>query len=373
MSYTQKKFILVVGAGLSGAVIAERLARKKDYEVLVIDKRDHLGGNCFDYRDENNILVNQYGAHLFHTDDEKVWEYVNGFAKWKRWDHKVLGLIGNRLVNIPVNINTVNTLCNQDIKSPEEMLLWLKKNQVSYKKIRNSEEMSKSRVGQILYEKIFKPYTFKQWGKYPNELAPSVLARIPIRCDFNEKYFDDRFQALPEGGYSKLIKNILTHKNITVKLKCDFFRLKKKLNYSKLIFTGPIDHYFAQTGLPKLEYRSIKFVKETYKNMNYFQPNSVVNYLEAKNKFTRIVEYKHFLNQKSAHTTIVKEYTKSGGDPYYPVPNDKNQKLYKKYEKLALKEKDTIFLGRLANYKYFNMDQAIKNALDFFEKNQNLF
>jgi len=364
--------ILIVGCGLSGIVIAERFANILNKKVLIIDKRDHVGGNIYDYIDkETNILISKYGAHLFHTNNERVWEYINKFDKWIRWDHQVLGYVDNKLINIPVNINTVNSLCNENIKSKEEMDIWLEKNQLKYDNIDDSEKMGKSRVGEYLYEKIFRDYTYKQWNKYPNELDSSVLARIPIRNDFDNRYFNDKYQALPEKGYSQFVNKILNNKNITVLLNTDYFEFinKKELNIKTIIYTGPIDAYYADKGLEKLEYRSIDFVYERYQYMNYFQTNSVVNYPQNNVEFTRIIEYKHFLNQKSDHTIIVKEYTKDNGEPYYPIPNKKNMELYEKYKLLSLNEKNVHFLGRLANYKYFNMDQAILNSLEYFDNN----
>lgn len=361
-----KNDLLIVGAGMSGAILAERFASQNNTKVLIIDKRDHIGGNCYDYIDENGILMNKYGAHLFHTNDEDVWEYIQKFSEWQRWDHRVFGSIEGKIINIPVNINTVNALCGTNIKNEEEMNEWLETVQVKYEKITNSEEIAKSRVGEELYKKLFRDYTFKQWNKYPEELDPSVLSRIPIRNNFDERYFDDRYQVLPKYGYTKFVENILSHPNITVLTNTNYFDIKDKIDYKTLIFTGSIDSYFENAGLEKLEYRSIEFTEERYKNMNFYQTNSVVNYPELDIPFTRIVEYKHFLNQQSPHTTIVKEVTKDFGEPYYPVPNETNLSLYEKYRKLAELEKDAHFIGRLASYKYFNMDQAIKNSLDFF-------
>lgn len=367
-SIEDKKYdVLVVGAGLSGAVIAERFASVKNLKVLVIDKRDHVGGNCHDYVDDNGILMNKYGAHLFHTNDVEVWDYVQNYAEWVRWDHKVLGVVDGKLVNIPVNINTVNALCGTNITDEQEMNLWLSTVQIKYELITNGEEQAKARVGEELYEKIFKNYTYKQWNKYPDELDASILARIPIRNNHDERYFNDKFQALPKLGYSKFISEILNHSNITVKTNVDFLDIKSKVGYETLIYTGPIDSYFSDKGLEKLEYRSIDFIIEKYQDMNFYQQNSVVNYPGKEVPFTRIVEYKHFLNQKSPHTTIVKEITKESGDPYYPVPNEKNKVLYEKYRALAQNETNVYFIGRLANYKYFNMDEAIKNSLNFFK------
>jgi len=368
-----KKYnVLIIGCGLSGVVIAERFANDLGKKVLIIDKRDHIGGNIYDYVDEDtNILMNKYGAHLFHTNNERVWEYINRFSKWIRYDHKVFGNVDNKLINIPVNITTVNELCNEHISSIEQMNEWLKKNQIQYDNIDNSEKMGKSRVGEILYEKIFKNYTFKQWNKYPEELDPSVLARIPIRNNFDIRYFDDKYQVLPEKGYTKFIEKILTNDNIDVKLNTNYFEFIKEnplSEFETVIYTGSIDQYYENKGLEKLEYRSIDFIIEKHRNMNYYQTNSVVNYPELNVPYTRIVEYKHFLNQQSKDTVIVKEITNDIGEPYYPVPNKKNLDLYEKYKSFTLQENKIHFLGRLANYKYFNMDSAILNSLEYFDE-----
>jgi len=361
--------ILIVGCGLSGVVIAERLANVLNKKVIIIEKRNHIGGNCYDYKEkESNILINKYGAHLFHTNNEKVWNYINKFDKWVRWEHKVLSYVDDKFVSIPVNITTINQLCEENLENEEDVKEWLTENQVKYNEINNSEEMAKSRIGETLYNKLIKDYTYKQWNKYPSELNKSVLERIPIRPNFDTRYFNDKYQALPQKGYTHFFEQILDNKNIEVKLNCDYFDfIKENNNYEYTIFTGPIDSYF--NDYEKLEYRSIDFKIEVIKNMNYYQPNSVVNYPQNNVEFTRIVEYKHFLNQKSENTVIVSETTNNKGEPYYPVPNERNLSLYEKYKKLAEAEenKNVFFIGRLANYKYFNMDQAILNSLDFFE------
>jgi UDP-galactopyranose mutase len=361
--------ILIVGCGLSGAVIAEQYATRTDKKVLIIDKREHIGGNVYDYIDESTgIRVSKYGAHLFHTNDEQVWKYINKYGKWTRWDHEVLGNVDGKLINIPVNINTVNALCGENLRTSEEMDAWLLENQEHYEKITDSEQMAKSRVGSLLYDKIFKHYTYKQWAKYPEELDASVLARIPIRNDFDNRYFSDRYQVLPTDGYTQFVANILKHENITIQLGVQFTEEDKE-QFETIIYTGPIDMYFENYGLEKLEYRSIDFVSEVHKNTPFYQPSSVVNYPESVVPYTRIVEYKHFLNQTSTDTIVVKEYTTDVGEPYYPIPNKRNMDLYEKYKELTCDHPNVHFIGRLANYKYFNMDAAIKNALVYFENN----
>ncbi len=365
--------VIIVGCGLSGVVTGERLASQRNKKVCILEKRNHIGGNCYDYKDENGILINKYGAHLFHTNNEAVWKYVKEFDEWERWEHKVVGIVDDKIVSIPVNITTVNMLCDENIQNEMEMKKWLENNQKKYEEIKNGEEMAKSRVGEKLYEKVFHHYTYKQWNKYPNELKPEVLARIPIRSDFDDRYFSDKYQALPKYGYTHFFEQLLKHENIDYFLNIDFHKIKNLIPSNKtIIYTGPIDDYFGDIGFERLEYRSINFEIEHIKNMNFYQVNSVVNYPEPNVPFTRIVEYKHFLNQKSPHTTIVREYTTDKGEPYYPVLNEKNLELYEKYKVLAeeeMKKNNIHFLGRLANYKYFNMDQAIQNSLEYFYSN----
>lgn len=360
--------ILIIGAGISGATLAERYA-SLGKKVVVVEKRDHIAGNCYDYYDENGILVSKYGAHLFHTNDQEVWDYVNQFSEWYPWEHKVIARVDDKTVPIPVNITTVNTLFDTNIETEEEMNKWLDENRVVYNPPKNGEEAVLNRVGPVLYEKMFIHYTKKQWDKFPEELNASVLERIPVRTNYDDRYFSDKYQALPKGGYTQIFKNMLNHPNITVLLDTDYFDIKDNLQgYEKLFYTGPIDRFieFKDKMVDKLEYRSINFVTE-HLDQEYFQENSVVNYPGKEVDFTRIIEYKHFGNQKSDKTSIVKEYTVDDGEPYYPVPNEKNQKVYDLYKREAEKLTDVYFVGRLANYKYFNMDQAFKNALELFE------
>lgn len=364
--------IVIIGAGISGAVLAEGYA-SLGKKVLVIEKRDHIGGNCYDYIDENRILVSKYGAHLFHTNHEDVWAYVNRFATWYNWEHRVLAHVDDKLVPIPVNIQTVNRLFDLNIRSEEEMIKWLDQNRPHIAHPKNGEEAALARVGPVLYEKMFRHYTKKQWDKYPEELDAEVLNRIPVRTNFDDRYFSDKYQALPKGGYTRFFEKIFDHPNITIKLNTDYFDVKDLIEQpEKLFYTGPIDRYFDfKFSLDdKLEYRSIRFVSETI-DQEHYQENSVVNYPGTEVDFTRIIEYKHFGNQKSDKTTIVKEYTVDGGEPYYPILNERNRCIYEKYNQEAQKLTDVHFVGRLANYKYFNMDEAFKNALDLFERLKN--
>ena len=354
----------MVGAGLSGCTIARTLA-EKGISVHIIERRDHIAGNCYDEINEHGIRVSKYGAHLFHTNSDRVWAFVTRFAEWVPWYHKVIGTINGTYFPIPVNRTTVNTLCNTDLQTEDDMKKWLQIHSIPHPHPKNSEDVALHRVGPELYQKIFKDYTYKQWAKYPNELDPSVLERIPVRTNDEDGYFSDRFQALPKNGYTEFVKAMIDHPLIRVDLQTQY-EPRLRSDYDRIIYTGPIDLFYAEQGYPKLEYRSIRFETE-HLEIDQFQPNSVVNYPSATEPFTRIVEYKHFLNQTSNKTTIVREYTTADGDPYYPVPTAKNKEIYEQYRHLAEKEEGVDFVGRLANYKYYNMDAAIENALDACE------
>jgi len=355
--------VLVIGAGLSGCTIARTLA-EAGVSVHIIERREHVAGNCYDEIDKNGIRVSKYGAHLFHTNSERVWTFVNRFSEWVPWYHKVIGRIEKTHFPIPVNRTTVNTLCGADLQTEEDMKKWLEQNAIPCADPKNSEEVALQRVGPELYQKIFKEYTYKQWAKEPSELDRSVLERIPVRTDDQDGYFSDKYQALPKNGYTEFIKNMCDHPLISIEYNASYHDRYRHL-YECICYTGPIDLFYADRGYPALEYRSIRFETE-YLEIDQFQPNSVVNYPSATEPFTRIVEYKHFLNQDAPdRTTIVKEYTVADGDPYYPVPTTRNKEVYEKYQLLAEEEekKGVFFVGRLANYKYYNMDAAIENAL----------
>ncbi len=366
--------VLIVGAGISGLTLAERFASQKGSKVLVIDKRNHIGGNCYDYYNDDGILISKYGAHLFHTKLDDVWEYVQKFSEFTPYQHKVLSSVDGKLVPIPVNITTVNTLFNLNIKNEQEMDEWLSQHQIKNDNPQNGEEAALARVGKVLYEKMFHNYTKKQWDKDPKELDPSVLNRIPVRNNFDDRYFSDPHQGQPKEGYTKLFEKMTDNPNITVQLDTDYFKIRESLpSHTTLFYTGPIDQYFdfKYSVDEKLEYRSLKFDFETY-DKEFFQENSVINYPNNDYDYTRIVEYKYFTGQKHPKTTISKEYSvdymPGVNDPYYPVPNPRNQEIFAKYQEEAkkLEEKGIYFVGRLANYKYFNMDQAFKNALELF-------
>jgi len=379
--------LLIVGCGLSGAVIAERCSQELGMKSLILDVRDHIGGNCYDYVEGHGLRASKYGAHLFHTKFERVWDYVTQFSQWMPFDHRVKGLVPDengvkQLVPIPPTQETVNTLFGASVGSEEEMGKWYEQNRQKPPgdEPANGEEAALSRVGPKLYEKIFKHYTKKQWDKYPAELDASVLMRLPCRTSTDDRYFGDEWQALPVRGYTRIFENMLLRDpNITIRLNVDYFKARSEgalPSYGLLVYTGPIDSYFAQQGMPRLEYRSLRFEEEWVPEPEdgFFQPAMVVNYPSPDVEFTRIVEYKHVPNQPEAvkrgevkGSLIAREVSSAEGDPYYPVPNPKNNELYQKYKDLADKEEGVAFVGRLASYKYFNMDQAILNALEMFD------
>lgn len=360
--------IVIIGAGLSGAVFAERCATILKRPVVIIDKRSHIAGNCYDFVDDSGIMVSKYGAHIFHTSDTQVWEYIHNFSDWKPYEHRVLSSVESKLVPVPINIDTVNTLLNLHISSPEEMRQWVKAQTPKNPKVKNSEDAALALFGnKRLYELMFKNYTYKQWSIWPIDLEPSVLSRIPIHYDFNDRYFDDPYEAIPTNGYTKFVENLLSNPLIEVVLNTDYFDIKSSLTkYHKLIYTGPIDQYFGDK-YNKLQYRSLRFEFETL-NTPSFQDAAVVNYPSQDVPFTRIVEYKKLYGSNSQQTVISREFPSWDGEPYYPVPTQHNRDLYAKYCQEADRTKDVIFAGRLANYKYFNMDEAIKNSLEIFGK-----
>ena len=362
--------VLVVGAGLSGAVVAERAAAAGQ-RVLVLERRAHAAGNCFDATLPGTALrVALYGAHLFHTDSARVWRYVQRFGAWRRWEHEVRARVGGALVPLPVNPTTVNMLVNASLASPAEMRAWLAAQdgaRAGGRAANNSADVALQRVGRRLFELIFRPYTRKQWEREPAELNASVLARIPVHESFDTRYFTDRYQALPVDGYTALIDAMLDHPLITVALNTDYFEVERDIARRHTVYTGPIDRFFADQGLEALQYRSLEFEHVLLPYVHYFQPNSVVNYPGLEWNFTRIVEHKHFLHQESPHTVISFEYPSKNGEPYYPIPSPRNQALFDQYQALADNTTDVHFVGRLANYKYLNMDQAIARALDWFD------
>jgi UDP-galactopyranose mutase len=355
---------LIVGAGFAGCVMAERLASQLDKKVLLVERRSHIGGNAYDYYDDSGVLIHKYGAHIFHTNHEDVWQYVNIFSKWNNYKHRVLVSVDGKRVTIPINLKTVNTLLDKDFTKPKLIEYF---NSVRSKglEIKNSRDVIVSQVGEYLYEKIFKNYTFKQWGVYPEDLLPEVTQRIPVRFDDNEVYFSDTFQGLPLDGYTKMFEHILDNKNIKILLNTDFKEVELEYKFRQIIFTGAIDYFFDYIH-GRLPYRSLRFEFERH-DCQYFQEAAVVNFPND-HDFTRIVEAKHMTLQSCPVTTISREYPMDSGEPFYPMPMTYAHDIYRKYQLEASKLKSVYFVGRLAEYCYYDMDMAIKRALDVFKE-----
>lgn len=365
--------ILIIGAGLSGATLAERYSNA-GAKVLVLDKRSHLAGNCFDHLDqETGIRVSNYGAHLFHTNSQEVWDYVRQFATWRPYQHQVLVKVGKKLLNLPINLNSVNQFFELNLSDAEAMKKFLAKKRHKLAKIQSSQDYVLSMVGSELYEAIFANYSQKQWALDPSELDASVIKRNPIRYNRDNRYFTDRYQALPEGGFEGLVTKMLKHRNIKLQLETDFFAWRKTADLSKfdqIFYTGAIDQYF-DYAYGHLEYRSLDFHFERH-DQEFYQATGAVNYPSLDYPFTRIIEYKHFYPPtKSVGSTVIsKEYPTWDGEPYYPVPRQRNHDLLQKYQKEAkkLEAQGIYFVGRLGTYRYINMDQAIAEALKLFKR-----
>ncbi|QYF88277.1 UDP-galactopyranose mutase [Brevundimonas sp. PAMC22021] len=356
---------LVVGAGFAGSVLAERLA-SSGQKVLVVDRRPHIAGNAYDRMDEAGVLMHQYGPHIFHTNSAEVFDYLSRFTEWRPYEHRVLARVGDKLVPMPINRTTLNALYGVDLQSDEQAEAFLASRAEPVEKIRTSEDVVISAVGRELYETFFRGYTRKQWGLDPSELDKSVTARVPTRTNVDDRYFTDAFQAMPLHGYTKMFENMLDHPNIRVETGVEYRDVVDEVVYDRLVFTGPIDEFFDHR-YGKLPYRSLRFRHETLDQAN-FQPVATVNYPDEATPYTRITEYKHLTGQSHPRTTVTYEYPAAEGDPYYPIPRAENQALFKKYEALALARPDVAFVGRLATYRYYNMDQVVGQALATFRK-----
>jgi len=355
---------LVVGAGLFGAIFAYE-AKKSGKSVLVIDKRDHIAGNIYT-ENVDGINVHKYGAHIFHTSNKKVWEYVNNFAEFNNYINAPVAVYKDELYNLPFNMNTFSKLWN--IKTPDEAKAIIEKQrqESGITDPKNLEEQAISLVGTDIYEKLIKDYTEKQWGKPTTELPAFIIRRLPVRLTYDNNYFNDTYQGIPIGGYTQIVEKMLNHENIDVETNVDFFANKEQYmkDFPKIVFTGMIDEFF-DYKLGELEYRSLRFENETLDMENY-QGNAVVNYTDAETPYTRIIEHKHFEFGNQEKTIITKEHSKTwekGDEPYYPVNNDRNNHLYKSYKKLADEQGNVIFGGRLGHYRYYDMHQVIGAAL----------
>jgi len=355
---------LIVGAGYAGSVLAERLANGLGKKVMICDVRPHIAGNAYDHYNDDGILVHKYGPHIFHTNSAEIFDYLSRFTEWREYQHRVLASVDGMQVPIPINLDTINKLYGLSLNSLEVKDLFEKMREPC-EHIRTSEDVVVNAVGRELYEKFFKNYTKKQWDLDPSELDASVTSRVPTRTNRDDRYFTDRFQAMPRQGYTRMFENMLDNPNITIALNCDYNDLKEEVRYKDLIFTGPIDAFF-NYRYGKLPYRSLEFKHETH-DTEVYQQAPVVNYPNEQ-AYTRITEFKYLTGQKHNKTSIVYEYPRAEGDPYYPIPKPENAELYQKYQALAATRADVHFVGRLATYKYYNMDQVVGQALTLYSK-----
>jgi UDP-galactopyranose mutase len=356
---------LIVGAGFAGSVLAERLANELGERVLIVDKRSHIGGNAYDEYDEAGVLIHPYGPHIFHTNARDVFEYLSRFTKWRGYEHRVLASVDGQRVPIPINLDTVNALYGLSLTSFElEAFFEARAEPVEH--IRTSEDVVVSKVGRELYEKFFRGYTRKQWGLDPSELDASVTARVPTRTNRDDRYFTDTYQVMPLHGYTAMFKRMLEHPNIQIMTQTDYRQIVDLIPWKRMIYTGPVDAYF-DFRYGKLPYRSLEFVHETHETST-FQPVGTVNFPNSQ-AYTRVSEFKHITGQRHDHaTSVVYEIPRADGDPYYPVPQPENAALYRRYAEDAAREAPRVrFVGRLATYKYYNMDQVVAQALKMFE------
>ena len=364
---------LVVGAGFAGSVLAERLAALRGEKVLVIDRRDHIAGNAYDHLDEAGVLIHRYGPHIFHTNSEAVFRHLSRFTAWRPYEHRVLAEVRSpgtgekMLVPMPINLDTINRLYGLELNE-DEVEGWLASRAEHVERVRTSEDVVVGKVGRELYELFFRGYTRKQWALDPSELDKSVTARVPTRTNRDDRYFTDRFQAMPRDGYTAMFGRMLDHPNITVRCGMEFAEARKRFSFRRLVWTGPVDEYFG-FRFGKLPYRSLKFRHETL-DREWALPTGTVNHPEEATPFTRVSEYKWMTGQVHPKTSITYEFPSAEGDPYYPIPRPENAALYKKYEALADAELGTWFVGRLATYRYYNMDQVVGQALATFERIQ---
>ncbi|WP_118855861.1 UDP-galactopyranose mutase [Sphingomonas mesophila] len=357
---------LIVGAGFAGSVLAERLASQHGARILLVDRRDHIGGNAYDERNDAGILYHKYGPHIFHTNSQAVVDYLSQFTKWRPYEHRVLAAVRGKQVPIPINRTTLNRLFDLDLETDDDAAAYLASRAEPVAEIRTSEDVVVNAVGRELYELFFRGYTRKQWALDPSELDKSVTARIPTRTNTDDRYFTDSFQAMPADGYTAMFEKMLANPLIERRLGTDYREVRDLVDYDHLIYTGPIDEYFDHR-FGKLPYRSLKFDHRTLEQER-FQPTGTVNYPAEDVPYTRISEYKHLTGQKAPVTTITYEYPAAEGDPYYPIPRPENQALFKRYEALGDATEGVTFVGRLATYRYYNMDQIVGQALATFRR-----
>jgi UDP-galactopyranose mutase len=355
---------LVVGAGFAGSTIAERLAAHAGKTVLICDKRPHIGGNAYDHYDEAGLLVHKYGPHIFHTNSRDVYGYLSRFTGWRTYQHRVLASVDGQLLPIPINLDTVNRMYGTNYTS-FQLDDFFKSVAEPVAQVRTSEDVIVSKVGRELYEKFFRNYTRKQWGLDPSELDAAVTARVPVRTNRDDRYFNDTYQVMPLHGYTRMFERMLTHPNIKILLNAGYREVEGTIPHAEVIFTGPVDEFF-DYRFGRLPYRSLDFKFET-QNIPVAQQGPVINH-PNENAYTRVTEFKYLTGQEHPRTTVVYEYAKAEGDPYYPIPRPENAVLYRKYQDLADATPGVHFLGRLGTYKYYNMDQVVGQALTLYSK-----
>ena len=356
---------LVIGAGFAGSVIAERLASQANKKVLIVDRRNHIGGNAYDHYNDHGILVHKYGPHIFHTNSERIFGYLSKFTPWRQYEHRVLASVDGQLLPIPINRTTVNKLYGLNLSTEEECQAFLDSRAEPCEHCYTSEDVVVSKVGRELYEKFFRGYTRKQWGLDPSELDAQVTARVPTRTNIDDRYFTDTYQSMPLHGYTRMFEKMLSHPNIKILLSTDYREIRHMLPHREIVFTGPVDEYF-DYRYGKLPCRSLEFKHETLDTEQHL-PVAVVNYPNDQ-PYTRITEFKQLTGQQHTKTSVVYEYPQASGDPYYPIPKPECTELYAKYKALADQTRGVHFVGRLATYKYYNMDQVVGQALMTYEK-----
>lgn len=364
---------LIVGAGFTGAVLAERIASQLNERVLIMERRDHIGGNAYDYCDEHGVLVQRYGAHIFHTNSRKIWDYLSQFTSWRSYSHRVRAVVDGHTIPVPFNLNSLETLFPRAMAERLERKLIESYGfgaSVPIFKMLDGSDVELKELARYIYRNVFEGYTFKQWGLKPDELDKSVTGRVPVFVSRDDRYFQDSYQGMPRLGYTEMFHRLLAHPNIQILLKTDYSRALDGIRFDRLVFTGPIDEYFNSLH-GALPYRSLRF-EFRHEPRAEFQEVAVVNY-PNEHLFTRIVEFKHFSGQTLPGSTIASEYPepylRGVNEPYYPIPREENRARYALYSQEANRlDGNVLFAGRLADYKYYNMDQAVGRALKLFDE-----
>jgi UDP-galactopyranose mutase len=355
---------LIVGAGFAGVTLAERLASQCAKKILLVEQRPHIGGNAYDYYNEQGLLIHKYGPHIFHTNAKRVFDYLSQFTPWRPYEHRVRASVDGQLVPLPINLDTINQLYGLSLNT-FEVEAFFNKIAEPRETVRTSEDVVVSRVGQELYRKFFRGYTRKQWDLDPADLDASVIARVPIRTNRDDRYFTDTYQAMPLHGYTWMFEQMLAHPNIKLMLNTNYREIQEIIPYREMIYTGPIDEFF-ECCYGKLPYRSLRFRHEVVE-AQWYQQTPTINY-PNEHLYTRITEFKYLTGQQHAKTAIVYEFPCADGDPYYPIPRPENALRYKQYQALAERTRGVYFVGRLATYQYYNMDQVTAQALTLFER-----